>query len=192
MRVNLFGTCMVVVLFTWSGAAGQQPSEPAQKGPASVTITIGDTAAPPEWHLSVPLAATVQPAAEVGRLSLLIVYPSKVLTFGKARPTDTLRKAGFDIIAGPTKVSGETGWLAVELKASRKDSDTLPSGTLGILEFKVDKDAPQKTWRMTAEEINAWSPQPDARKLTVAYTGPASVLVTPPGLPILSCFFYMH
>jgi hypothetical protein len=26
----------------------------------------------------------------------------------------------------------------------------------------------------------------------VASKGPAKFLVTPPGLPILSCFFYMH
>lgn len=190
MSRSLVRACALAML-TASSAAAQEPAARAPTD-AKAIVTIGDTAAPPEWHLNVAVAVNLAPEAEIGRLSARVLYPTKVLKYTKVRATDTLKRAGFDVTAAEPEITGETSSVTLDIKPARRTASALPSGTLAILELKVDAKAPQKSWPITAADIRAWGPLPQAAEVTAAYQGPAKFLVTPPGLPILSCFFYMH
>lgn len=193
MPLDVIRACAVVLLAA-TPVAAQEPAAPAPAvQDAKVVVTIGDTAAPPEWELSVPVALKVSDDASVGRLSLRVVYPSKALTYASVRASETLKKAGFGVTGATPKVTGDNGEVAVTIQpAAGAKHEPLPSGTVAIVVFKVSKDAPEKTWPMSAAGVQAWGDLPDAPKVAAA-AGPAGkFMVTPPGLPILSCFFYMH
>ncbi|MBA2306348.1 MAG: hypothetical protein H0W08_27470 [Acidobacteria bacterium] len=193
MARNGIRACAVLVL-TATSMAAQEPTPPSTLSQdAKVTVTIGNTAAPPEWELSVPVSLKVTADAEVGRVSLRLLYPTKALRYTSVRASETLKKANFDVKGGTPKIANENGEIMLTIQpAAGQKPDRLPSGTVAIVVFRVTKDAPEKSWPMTAESVEAWGTLPEAASVSAA-AGPAGkFIVTPPGLPILSCFFYMH
>lgn len=192
MRARILRTS-ALVLFGVSATAGQeQAPAPAAAPTALVKISVGDTAAPPEWELSIPVAINVAYGTEAGGVSLRIRYPAKALKYLKVKTTESFRDAGYAVAIGKPVVSAESGSLTLEVAPSRPAAKPLPSGTAAILVFKVATDAPEKTFPIGVEDIRAWGPQTRASQLTAASARAATFIVTPPGLPILSCFFYMH
>lgn len=219
MVLNVFRACLVMMLAASPVAAQHAvPGRPAAD--PRVTVTIGNTAAPPEWELSVPVSLTLGDGAEVGRLSMRLAYPASALRYVSLKPTETLTKAGFDVTtsAVPSKadVTTSTPHRRPKTPAAKplasKDSNkeetaeiplefrpvagvggkTLPSGRVAIVVFKVLVDAQTKSWPMSSTNVQAWGLGPSAAELTAAAAAPAKFTVSPPGLPIFGCFFYMH
>lgn len=194
MIVQVFSACALVLL-TATSVAAQEPVPPpsgTKDEDAKVTVSIRDTAAPPEWELSIPVSIKVAENAEVGRLSMRLVYPVKALRYTSVRATEALKDAGFAVRASPPKITGDTAALALEIRADGQKQTRLPSGTVAIVVFRVAKNAPEKSWPITARDVEAWGVLPGSPRLTAAAAGAGKFTVTPPGLPILSCFFYMH
>lgn len=192
MVLNLVHVCAVAVL---SGLPlpGQEPVTPTQAAEPQVTVTIRDTAAPPNWELSVPVTVTLAAGAEVGRLSLRLPYPTKALRYESVKGTDTLKKAGFDVTGSAPATKLETGAVSLEFRpAVGTESKGLPSGTVAIVVFKVQVDAETKDWPMKVEDVRAWGPGTTAAELKAAAGPDAKFTVSPAGLPIFGCFFYMH
>ncbi|MEO5895557.1 MAG: hypothetical protein ABIS06_07640 [Vicinamibacterales bacterium] len=181
-----------LLLLGASAIAGQDPAPPTAQVSAQVKVSIGDTAAPPEWELSIPVGLNVLYGTEAGRVTMELRYPAKALNYVKIKATEKLKDAGYDVKAGKPVVTGETATIALEFLPASASAKTLPSGTTAILVFKVAVTAPEKTFPITVENIRAWGPRPAAATLTAASARAATFIVTPPGLPILSCFFYMH
>lgn len=190
MVLTLFHVCAVVLSVL--PLAAQEPVTPGQTAEPQVTVSLRDTAAPPNWELSVPVSVTLAAGAEVGRLSMRLPYPAKVLRFENVKGTDTLKKAGFEVTgSAPAKL--ETGAVSLEFRpAADASSKSLPSGTIAIVVFKVQVDAETKDWPMSAEDVRAWSPGTNAAELKAASGPAAKFTVSPAGLPIFGCFFYMH
>jgi hypothetical protein len=178
-----------VVLLTATSVAAQET--PATNPDAKVTVSIRDTAAPPEWELSIPVSVKVAADAEVGRLSMRLVYPVKALKYTSVRATEALKDAGFNVTASAPKITGDRATLALDIRADGQKQTPLPSGTVAIVVFKVAKNAPEKSWPITARDVEAWGALPDSPRLAASASA-GKFTVTPPGLPILSCFFYMH
>jgi hypothetical protein len=191
MILKILTTAAFLMLGTRSATA-QNPVPPAAGNPnAQVKVSVGDTAAPPSWELSVAVAVNVAYGEEAGRVTMVLKYPAKALNYLKTKSTEKLRDAKFEFKASKPVISGDTGAIALEFLPG-SGGKLLPTGTLAILVFKVAKDAPEKTYPMPVESIQAWAPLPGAGVLTAASARNATFIVTPPGLPILSCFFYMH
>lgn len=194
MVLKLSHMCAVVVL-TGSSLAAQQPANTAAAAEPQVTVSIADTAAPPNWELSVPVSVTFAAGAEVGRLSMRLAYPARALRYETVKGTDTLKKAGFDVTASAPPPAGkeETGAVSLEFRpAAGGNSKGLPSGTIAIVVFKVSVDAEEKNWPMRAEQVQAWGTGADAAEIKTAAGPEAKLTVSPAGLPIFGCFFYMH
>jgi hypothetical protein len=192
MIVKVISTVAFVLL----GAVMTRQDPAQQAAPvnanAQVKVSIGDTAAPPEWELSVPVGVDVAYGVEAGRVAMVLRYPAKALTYVKVKATDKLKEAGYDVKAAKPTITGETASIALELFPANASAKKLASGTLVILVFKVATDAPEKTYPVGVENIQALGPQPAGATLTSVSARAATFIVTPPGLPILSCFFYMH
>lgn len=189
MILKVLGACAVVVL-TASSVAAQEATPSATSG--AVTVTVGDTTAPPEWELSVPVSVEVAEGAQVGRLSMRLVYPATPLRYVSVRATDTLKAAGFDIKAAAPKIEGDTASVALEVQPAGSEPAVVPSGRVAILVFNISVDAEEKSWPMAAEDVQAWAPGPNAAPVKAASGDPATFTVASPGLPIFACFFYMH
>ena len=190
MILKVFRAGAVAVLT--ASVAAQQPAPTPVSQDVKATVSIGDTAAPPNWELSVPVMVKMAEGAEVGRLTMRLAYPAKPLRYIRVKPTETLLRAGFDVKAAAPKVTGDTGSVELEFKPADKESTLLPSGTVAILVFKVGVDAEEKSASMTANDLKAWGPGPTAPAVTAVAKGPAVFVVSPAGLPIFGCFFYMH
>ena len=115
MVLNLFHVCAVVVLSGFPLPA-QEPVTPGQAAEPQVTVSIRDTAAPPNWELSVPVSVTLADGTEVGRLSMRLPYPAKVLRFESVKGTDTLKKAGFAVTGSAPTTTLETGAVSLEFR----------------------------------------------------------------------------
>lgn len=187
------GCAWAVVLLTATSVAAQEVvPTPATTQDAKVTVSIRDTAAPPEWELSIPVSIKVAADAEVGRLSMRLIYPVKALKYTSVRATEALKDAGFNVTASAPKITGDSAALALDIRAAGQKQTALPSGTVAIVVFRVTKNAPEKSWPITVRDVEARGVLPDSPRLTAAAANPGKFTVTPPGLPILSCFFYMH
>lgn len=223
MLLKVFRACFVLMLAS-SPVAAQDASQAKATSDARVTVAIGNTAAPPDWELSVPVSLTLADGAEVGRLSMRLVYPANALRYISLKGTETLKKAGFDVTTSATAsktddkppTPGSTSKTAHAGAPDKKDKDdkdekeepvemslefrpvagaagkTLPSGRVAIVVFKVLVDAQTKSWPMTAKDVQAWGVGASAAELTAAAAPAAKFTVSPPGLPIFGCFFYMH
>ena len=202
MMRDVFGGCAALVILACVQAAAQEvkPSPPQEAKPsqtaaeAPVTVTIADTAAPQEWEVSVPVAVKLTEGTHVGRLSMKLVYPAKVLRYASVKSTDSLKGAGFEVTAGAPVVTGETGALPLEFKptAAAAAAKGIPPARVAIVVFKVVKDAEEKSWPMTTKDVQAWA-LGSAATPVIAASGPAAkFVVSPAGLPIFGCFFYMH
>lgn len=190
--------CLLAAALTMPLAAQDAPQ---------VTVSVIDTAAPPEWELSVPIDSVVKGAPGVTRLSVRLVYPARPLTFVRVRPTDKLKEAGFTVKASaPAKLAELPATAPDSAKKAGKPQESSaitltfvpegdgarppPTGRLAILVFKVGKDAEEKSYDVWTDAVQA---EGAAKAAVTANAGkPAIFIVTPPGLPILSCFFYMH
>lgn len=200
MMRNVFGACALAMLACVQAAAQEvKPSPPQEAKPsppaaeAPVTVTIADTAAPQEWEVSVPVAVKLTDGTQVGRLSMKLVYSSKVLRYSSVKSTDTLKGAGFEVTAGTPAITGETGALPLEFKptAAAAAAKGIPTARIAIVVFKVVKDAEEKSWPMTTKDVQAWT-FGDTSPVKAASGPPAKFVVSPAGLPIFGCFFYMH
>ena len=174
-------------------AAAQEPkpTDPATQAP--VTVIVADTAAPQEWEVSVPVAVKLDDETRIGRLTMKLVYSSKVLKFASVKSTETLKGAGFEVTAGTPVVNAETGELPLEFKLTPGATSPkgIPSARIAIVVFKVVKDAEEKTWPMSTKDVQSWAFEGGAPVKTAS--GPAAkFVVAPAGLPIFGCFFYMH
>lgn len=206
MVLTVFGAWLLIVLAVSPVVA--QDAKPAASADAVVTVAIGDTAAPPDWELSVPVALTVAEGAEVGRLSMRLGYPANALRYVSVNGTETLKTAGFEVTTSATasksKISPsasagkktkkeETGEIALEFRpAADSGGKSLPSGRVAIVVFKVLVDAEAKSWPMTAKDVQAWRTAAGAAEVKTAAAPAAKFTVSPAGLPIFGCFFYMH
>jgi hypothetical protein len=190
MTRQVFRACAALVLAASPVTAQQAP---AQKTPdAAVTVSIGDTTAPPDWELSVPVAAELAAGAQVGRLSVTVTYPKAAVEYVGVRGTETLKNAGFDVKAGTPASKADIGSVALEFAPAQNKTGTLPPGRIAIIEFKIAHDAEEKAWEMAAGDVKAWGPAPAAPVLKTAAAAPATLTVASGGLPIFACFFYMH
>lgn len=205
MMLSLVRAGVAAVLFATPVIAQDKPAETQEAGPPQVTISVVDTAAPPDWELSIPVDAVIAKDVDAGRLSLRLVYPSKPLKFMRIKPTDTLTNAGFQVKAAPAasqpppppadpkgKPADQMAALAITIEPARADAKRLPSGRLAIAVFKVATNADEKSFDVKVEAVTARSMGPQAAALPAAAGKPAIFVVTPPGLPIFACFFYMH
>ena len=121
-----------------------------------------------------------------------LIYPVKALRYTSVRATEALKDAGFNVTASAPKITGDSAALALDIRAAGQQQTALPSGTVAIVVFRVTKNAPEKSWPITARDVEAWGVLPGSPRLTAAAASAGKFTVTPPGLPILSCFFYMH
>lgn len=205
--LSLVRACLAAVLFATPVFAQDKPAETKEPGSPQVTISVVDTAAPPEWELSIPLDATIAKDIDAGRVTLRLVYPAKPLKFMRIKPTETLTNAGFQVKAAPaasqpapppppadpkSKPADEMAALEITLEPAGADARRLPAGRLAIAVFKVATNADEKSFDVTVEAVTARSMGPQAATLAAAAGKPAIFVVTPPGLPIFACFFYMH
>jgi hypothetical protein len=186
MTPQVFCACAALVLAASSVTAQQVQPDTA------VTVSIGDTTAPPDWELAVPVEAELAEGAQVERLSVTVTYPTAAVEYVAVRGTETLKNAGFDVKAGTPAKKGETASIKLDFAPAEKKTGTLPSGRLAIIDFKIAHDAEEKAWSMAAEEVQAWGPAPAAPALRTAAAKPATLTVVSGGLPIFACFFYMH
>ena len=199
MMRSVFGACALAMLACVQAAAQEaKPSTPQDTKPsqtaaeAPVTVTIADTAAPQEWEVSVPVAVKLTDGTQVGRLSMKLVYPAKVLRYASVKSTDTLKGAGFDVTAGTPVITGDTGALPLEFKpTAAAAAKGIPAARIAIVTFKVVKDAEEKSWPMTTKDVQAWA-FGDTSPVKAASGPAAKFVVSPAGLPIFGCFFYMH
>ena len=88
-------------------AAAQDPKPADTAAQAPVTVIVADTAAPQEWEVSVPVAVKLEDGTQLGRLSMKLVYSSKVLKYASVKSTETLKGAGFEVTAGTPVVNGD-------------------------------------------------------------------------------------
>ena len=169
-----------------------KPADPATQAP--VTVIVADTAAPQEWEVSVPVAVKLEDGTQLGRLSIKLVYSSKVLKYASVKSTETLKGAGFEVAAGTPVVNETTGELPLEFKPTPGATSPkgIPSARIAIVVFKVVKDAEEKTWPMTTKDVQAWAFGAGGAAVKTASGPPAKFVVSPAGLPIFGCFFYMH
>lgn len=227
MVLKVLGACFVVMLAA-SPVAAQEAAQTKAPSEARVTVAIGNTAAPPDWELSVPVSLTLADGAEVGRLSMRLVYPANALRYVSLKGTETLKKAGFEVTTSarpgksdekPSTAGGmsrtpphapadrtadkdkkgsdndkeEPAEMSLEFRpAAGAGGKTLPSGRVAIVAFKVLVDAQTKSWPMTARDVQAWGVGASAAEVTAAAAPAAKFTVSPAGLPIFGCFFYMH
>lgn len=201
MMRNLFGTCALAMLACVHAAAHEVKPSPPQEAKSSqtaaeapVTVTIADTAAPQEWEVSVPVAVKLTDGTQIGRLSMKLVYPAKVLRYASVKSTDSLKGAGFEVKADAPVITGTTGTLplAFEPTPAAAAAKGIPSVRIAIVVFKVVKDAEEKSWPMTTKDVQAWAFGNAATPVSAASGPPAKFVVSPAGLPIFGCFFYMH
>lgn len=184
--------CVFVGLIA-SSVAAQEAVPPAATQDAKVTVLIADTTAPSEWELRVPVSVKLAEGAEVGRLSMRFVYPSKILTFVSANATETLKGAGFGVTAEAAKIEGDVASVALTLQPADKKLTVLPAGVVTIVVLKVAEDAEEmKSWSLTAEDVKAVGRAPKAVELKAVAGQAGTLLIAPGGLPIFNCFFYMH
>ena len=224
MVLKVFRAYFVLMLAA-SPVAAQSAAQAKATSDARVTVAIGTTAAPPDWELSVPVSLTLADGAQVGRLSMRLVYPANALHYVSLKGTETLQKAGFEVTtsAKPSKAdekpaapgsTSKTPPHAAAGKTAGKTADedklepaemliefrpaagaagkALPTGRVAIVVFKVRVDAATRTWPMTASDVQAWGVGTSGAALTAAAAPAAKFTVSPPGLPIFGCFFYMH
>lgn len=204
MMQSLACACLGAVLAAAPVFAAQDASQ-TPAGPPQVTVSVVDTAAPPDWELSIPVDTTIASDIDAGRLALRLIYPAKPLKFLRIRPTETLTNAGFAVKAAPApappaeapadpkgKPPDEMAALSITFEGSGAAAKRLPSGRLAIAVFKVATNADEKSYDVKVEAVTAQGTGPKPAPLTTAAGKPAIFVVTPPGLPIFACFFYMH
>lgn len=203
MVLKGLGASLLVILGV-SPVLAQEAAAPT--GDPAVTVSIGDTAAPPEWELSVPVTLAIAKGSNVGRLSMRLEYPARALRYVSVRGTDTLKTAGFEVRASPPATTSDvkgsapaardkeqTGELGLEFRpAAGSGEKTLPSARVAIVVFKVLVDAQAKSWPLTPKDVQAWGAGPAAAEVKTAAAPAAKFTVSPAGLPIFGCFFYMH
>lgn len=180
---------LAILALTAPVAAGQTtPPSP----PPPVTVSIADTAAPPEWELRVPLSVKVEDGVTVGRMTFRVTFPAPPLEYTGLKVTDTLDYLGFGATAGKPAVTGGIASIDLELKPVKAEWKPLRSGVATILIFKVAVDAEEKSFPIRAEDVKAWTPPPAATAIKAGSEREAMFVVAPPGLPIFACYFYMH
>ncbi len=184
----------VTILCVWLVLAGAAAA-PAQEPPAEpkATLSIQNAMAPPEWELRVPVTLTVPDVLQIGRLKTRITYPTNMIDFQKVQATNTLKEAGYDLKVDIAKPTGTAGSVQVETVAAFQKGKRLPSGIIAILVFKVANDAKEgDSFALTAEDVHAWGLKAGSGEVKVVAEVAATVTVSPAGLPIFNCFFYMH
>ena len=155
-----------------------------------MTVVLADTTAPPNWEMRVRLSANVEPGTQVGRLTLTLGFP-KLFSYLRVEPGDPLKPDIAEVKVEPVKAAGDASSVQLEVLPI-KGANSIPSGALANLVFKIADEAEPGSAEITASDVKAWGPAPAAAAV-VAAAGPAArITIAPGGLPIFNCFFYMH
>ena len=181
----------------------------AQERPAP-RVTFGFAAAPPGKQITVPILLEGAAGLKIGRVVSEVRFPAAALKFIRLERAALLDESRFESGAQLREPDGEatpaadakstapaaaSRLLAVHISGKSEDA-TLRDGIVGYLVFEVlptvkadktpDVRLTHETRLFAADAADANAPP-----LAIA-SGETKLVVEKPGVPVISCFFYMH
>lgn len=179
----------------------------AQENPAP-RISLGFAAGPPGKQVTVPILLEGARGKKIGLVVSEVSFPATSLTFVRLERAALLDTDAFDAVAevrdasAPPPTAGEaetfqpkerTHVLEIRI-SSKKDERMLRDGILGYLVFQIQPGtSPEKTPEIVlAHNARVFVGRLDAATPLAVVSEGAKLVVEKPGLPVISCFFYMH
>ena len=180
----------------------------AQERPAP-RVTFGFAAAPPGQQITVPILLEGAAGLKVGRVVSEVSFPAEVLKFIRLERAALLDESRFEsggqvrepdrepAPAAGTKPEPAAGSRLIDVHISAKSEGvTLRDGIVGYLVFQVlpsVKADKTPDVRLTHETRLFAADGADANAPPLASaSGQTKLVVEKPGVPVISCFFYMH
>jgi hypothetical protein len=164
----------------------------AQDASSPVTITFGDSAAPPDAEVVVPMSMSVPDGIPVGAIDVRLGFPKSQLAFVKIEPSGLAIGVGAELQAEVAEQAG--GQILLQLRVfTKRDGNgqkPLPTGPLAYVAFKIDKSAKPETEIPLAHEATASTTEAPPRPITPVVAAPVAITVARP--PVPACFLYMH
>lgn len=174
---------------------------------AAPRVSLGFAAGPPGKQITVPILLDGATGKKIGRVVSEVRYPANSLSFIRLERAALLEADAFDAVAQVRDASAEGAPTAraadatqaqqsvLEVRISSKKADrALRDGIVGYLVFQIQpKTSPEKTPAIVLVHESRLFAAGDNTDVPLAVVSEeAKLVVEKPGLPVISCFFYMH
>jgi hypothetical protein len=183
------GTALTVMAFiAWASMGGQVGAAPQNS--SAPALDLSSDIEGPGYEVTLTLNLRVPEGVAISKAVSEITYPGNLLSFVEAMRGLSAEAAGAEVMAEAEDPGGETAILRVTIAA--KEGDSIPSGILADLRFKISEEAPADETKVPLKnKVFAWSDQvpPTPIESITGEDGEVTISATP---PVFACFFYMH
>ena len=176
---------------------------------AAPRVSLGFAAGPPGKQITVPILLDGATGKKIGRVVSEVKFPAQSLSFIRLERAALLAADAFDAVAEVRVESGdvrarkgeataappEPGIQLLEVRISSKQADrALQDGIVGYLVFQIQPEtSPEKTPAIVlAHESRLFAAGGNTDVPLAVVSEETKLVVEKPGLPVISCFFYMH
>jgi hypothetical protein len=192
MTFPRFAFGALAVLFSFASVLRPDIASAQAGDDAQNTVTLGESGAPPDSPVTIPVSVATVPGAKLGAVTIRLTFPKDQLTFDKAEPSGLAVAVDAKLRSDVKAASADSSVL--ETRVSTIDPggkrDPIPTGPVAYLSFRIGKAVKSGTTiplTLVAEmETTDTPPKPIAP--VKAETGPLTVA----DAPVPACFFYMH
>ena len=183
------GKALAVMGFiAWAVFGGQVGAAPQDStGPA---LDLSSDIESPGYEVTITLNLRSPEGVAIGKAVSEITYPGKTLEFVEVIRGLSAEAVGAEVTAEAEDPGGETSILRVTIAA--KEGDSIPSGILADLRFKISEEAPADETKVPLKnKVSAWSDQVPSTPIEsiTGKDGEVTISATP---PVFACFFYLH
>lgn len=170
-------------------AAGQQDAAPAVK---VTSLALGSLKSPPGNQVFIPMMLAIAGTPAIGTIVSQVTFPNKLVSFEGATsglPADLVKIEISAVVEADDKDPANS-ILKVTLVSEK--GETIPSGVLAYLGFKVSDRAPLGQAISLKSAVSALTSDDPPKPVgpIVAKDGEIEVKVS--DNPFYACFFYMH
>ena len=152
------------------------------------TLDLSSDIESPGYEVTLAISLTVPEGVAIGKAVSEITYPGQTFEFVEVMPGPSAEAVGAEVTAEAGDPGGQTSTLRVSIAA--KEGDSIPSGILADLRFKISEDA-DDTKVPLKNKVSAWSDQvpPTPIESITGKDGELTISSTP---PFFACLFYLH
>lgn len=176
---------------------------------AAPRVSLGFASGPPGKQITIPILLDGATGRKIGRVVSQLRFPATSLKFIRLERAALLEPDAFEAVAQlrdlptaapplagePKAAQPKEGIDVLEVRISSKKADTvLRDGILGYLVFQIPPETnPEKTPEIVlAHDTRMFAGREDTGVPLAVVSDETKLVVEKPGLPVISCFFYMH
>ena len=189
MHKRVLGKSLAVMAFmAWALMSGQVGAAPQDS--IAPTLDLSSDIESPGYEVTITLNLRSPEGVAISKAVSEITYPGESLEFVEVIRGLSAEAIGAEVTAEAGDSGSEASMLRVTIAA--KEGDSIPSGILADLRFKISEEAPADETKVPLKnKVFAWSDQvpPTPIESITGEDGEVTISATP---PVFACFFYLH